>query len=307
MDGSQNQEAAQRNHNTRAFENAESSLPLQQLNHSIAFRSVKLPSHIQDSILPLHNSSPSSPLVQVPSFCFNGGKGPAPKPLLDIEDVRAFFRSKFGPRKPEIEHGSTRQIHTGVFGIGTMGFSGSDGGYVHLSSSQASEGHGEISSHPFAEQKYGYVQDNFREGYTPDRTHDGYVRDRVQLHSDYYYHFGSHRQPATPLLDLNDVRYTIDMFLHKTWLRRHPTTSLANRLPWYEPRAPFLAKGLEWPRERFESEEARKAYYRKARKRKPFLLGSPPLWTVTAFNLAFLQMIMYNPVGRFYNYLMNLP
>ncbi|MCO5604524.1 hypothetical protein L7F22_058691 [Adiantum nelumboides] len=308
MDGSQNQPSI-------ALQNVQLASPpkqdISQHDYNIVFRPVKIPLSLQDSILPLHNSSPSSSSVQVPSFCFNGRNGPAPKPLLDIENVRAFFRSKFGPHKPEVDYSSRRRIHSGVFGIGTMGFSLSDGGYVHLSSVQANEHLGKISSQPFPQHNYGYAQDHFREGYAIHPAHDGHVQDFPQntslQHSDNYSHFGSNHQPSAPLLNLDDVRYAIDIFLHKTWLRRHPTTSLANRLPWYEPRAPFLARGLEWPPDRFESEEAQKAFYRKARKRKRFLLGSPPLWTVTAFNLAFLQVIMYNPFGRFYNYLMSLP
>eukprot|EP00250_Pteridium_aquilinum_P018003 c23890_g3_i1 orf=46-1020(+) len=324
------------------MESTESSAAMQH-NENIVFQSVKLPvSLLQDNTLPSPCTKPASPLlhtIKAPTFSFKQERRLPPKPLLDIEDVRAFIRSKLGPPKHDPDHSSAKRVHYGVFGIGTMGSSGSDGGYVHLSSPQANEHQGQISSHPSThtpdQHHRGYPQD----GYVPDHAQSASLQHDRPGHSHLHHHdhaqdgcakhdhgnhngdcchlcdnghpphspHHQHSHPPSPLLDIDDVRDAINNFFHHTGLRRRPTTSWVNKMPWHVPRAPFLAKGLEWPPDSFESEEARKEYYRKARKRKPYLLGAPPLWTVTAFNLAFLQLLMYNPVRRFFNFLKKLP
>ncbi|KAH7421250.1 hypothetical protein KP509_13G047900 [Ceratopteris richardii] len=208
-----------------------------------------------------------------------------------------------------------------------MGSSGSDGGYVYLSSPQANEQQGEISSRSVDAGPQYHSLDQYRvRGGDNDsvRTHPAHVREHLQnisIQSSDGNAFDKQRLKENdetrdqdevnllprPLLDIEDVRYVIDDFLHRTYLRRHPDTSLTSKMPWHEPRAPFLARGLEWPPETFESAEARVLYYRQARKRKPFLAGSPPLWTVPAFNLAFMQLLMYNPLQKLSDYLSRLP
>lgn len=285
-------------------------------NHKRAvFKSIKLPLLPVDSP-PLPSSAHSSklPSPQIPSFCFKKSRTPSSKPLIDIEDVRAFIHSKFGsPRNGNGSHSAAKKVPVGVFGLGTMGSSGSDGGYVDLSSPQANEHQGEVSSHSptdththpqHAQTGYArddHVHENGNLSGCPERSESGHGC------SDENMPVYQHPEGPYPILHIEDVQDTVDCILHFTGFRRHPTTSWLNKMPWRIPRAPRLAKGLECPPKVFDSEEARQAYYRKVRKRKRFLLGAPPLWTVTALNLAFIQLLMYNPLQKFFDYLRSLP
>ncbi|KAJ7557171.1 hypothetical protein O6H91_05G114700 [Diphasiastrum complanatum] len=110
----------------------------------------------------------------------------------------------------------------------------------------------------------------------------------------------SDEENGMPLLEIEDVR----LFLRKAghvWdkIRRFglPETSWKNKAPWHNPRPDFLAKGLEWPPESFDSEEQRREYYRKARERRPFLVGTPPTWTFMLANVGLLAFLIYNPFG----------
>lgn len=76
-----------------------------------------------------------------------------------------------------------------------------------------------------------------------------------------------------------------------------PETSWENKMPWHSPPPTILARGLQRPPERFDSEEERLAFNRLARKRKPFLTGCPPTWSFMVANFALLGFLVYNPLG----------
>ena len=206
--------------------------------------------------------------------------------------MRAFIRSKLSPTSSCHSHndhhgihqsgqsdGHVRPVSSGVFGIGTMGSSSSEGGYVPLSTHTPRDQHENSSSSCLSASPPSSI---------------------IPLHM-------KETSPDNHLLDIDDVRDFIKSFLHYAFIRRRHSTSWKNKMPWHVPRAPFLARGLRWPPESFESETERKEFYREARKRKPFLMGSPPLWTVTAFNLLFFQLLMFDPLRKFSNFLKKLP
>lgn len=101
-----------------------------------------------------------------------------------------------------------------------------------------------------------------------------------------------------PLVQLETVR----RFVRSTGkflalIRRFglPESSLENKLPWHKPRPAFLARGLQWPPTDFASEQERIEFNRRARRRRKYLMGCPPTWSVMVFNLAFMALLTYNP------------
>eukprot|EP00249_Psilotum_nudum_P028875 c38854_g1_i1 orf=205-690(+) len=111
-------------------------------------------------------------------------------------------------------------------------------------------------------------------------------------------HSVSDRDYPRPFLDIGEVRGMLrevgDRF-RKIQMWKLRETSWENKMPWHNPRATFLAKGLEWPPEKFDSDEDRRAFYRRARERKPFLIGVLPTWTSMIPNLVLLFVLIYNP------------
>jgi hypothetical protein len=79
-----------------------------------------------------------------------------------------------------------------------------------------------------------------------------------------------------------------------------PETSWRNKMPWHDPPPNFLAKGLQWPQTNFASQEEKKLMCTRARKRRRFLLGSPPTWSFMVANVAFIAVLVYNPAAKFF-------
>lgn len=77
-----------------------------------------------------------------------------------------------------------------------------------------------------------------------------------------------------------------------------PQTSWENKMPWRSPPPKILARGLQRPSDlRFDSEEERLAFNRRARKQKKFLTGCPPTWSFMVANFALIGFLVYNPLG----------
>lgn len=101
-------------------------------------------------------------------------------------------------------------------------------------------------------------------------------------------------------LDMNDVQEFVRGALEvvkrfENW--GLPETSWENKMPWHDPPPKILARGLQRPPEKFDSEEERLAFNRQARKRKKFLTGCPPTWSFMVANFALIAFLVYNPLG----------
>ncbi len=94
------------------------------------------------------------------------------------------------------------------------------------------------------------------------------------------------------------IRRTGEM-LHRFRRWGLPETSWRNKMPWHDPPPNFLAKGLEWPQTNFASQEEKRLMCTRARKRRRFLLGSPPTWSFMVANVAFIAVLVYNPAAKF--------
>lgn len=231
------------------------------------------------------NKQQPHPLLRfkLPPFFHRHTRKPPPKPLLDLDDVRAFIQSLL--HNPKITHQTYPPLppSASVSDMGTIGPS--------LSRSSAD------GSRP-AEGQDGHVPSfTMQDCQLPfSRSPNFPASSNSQLAPQ-------EEQGRPPLLDIDDVRDAMDKFAQFcSTIQRcgMPETSWHNKMPWHVPRAPFLARGLQWPPESFDSEEERREFYRKARKRKPYLMGAPPLWSVTAFNLGVLCFLMFNPLSRFF-------
>eukprot|EP00271_Cylindrocystis_brebissonii_P022467 TRINITY_DN8661_c0_g1_i1.p1 TRINITY_DN8661_c0_g1~~TRINITY_DN8661_c0_g1_i1.p1 ORF type:complete len:503 (+),score=58.60 TRINITY_DN8661_c0_g1_i1:919-2427(+) len=111
------------------------------------------------------------------------------------------------------------------------------------------------------------------------------------------------REEETSHISLDSVRESVikaQRFMALVSRFGLPQTSWINKMPYHEPRPEILARGCHsWPQEEngpaFASEADRRAFVRRSRKKRPFLLGTPPTWSFMVCNVALLAFLIINP------------
>ncbi|CAM6101914.1 unnamed protein product [Calypogeia fissa] len=113
---------------------------------------------------------------------------------------------------------------------------------------------------------------------------------------------GEEASGPAPVLRLEDVRKAVGkaLVVYKSISQfGFRESSWENKMPWRNPRPQYLAKGLQWPRQRFSSVRDRYEYHRKARRRGRYLIGPTPGWSWFAADIVFLYFLINNPAGDF--------